>query len=192
MTVVVPRSARSVERALRLAAAASPTFDDRTDVGGVPSRFARDHLEGVVGHGERAFAAARTGLSTWATHAAAGLHAFPSSAPLAEGVTCLVTFGTPVLALGAPCRVTRVLDEPRRYGFTYATLPGHPEIGEESFVVELDRDDDVRFAIEARSRPGGALLAAAAPVGRRLQHRVAAGYLRSLERHVARSMGRPS
>ncbi len=186
MRLVVPCRARSIERALAAAAAASPTYADR--VAGddrAPSRYAHDRVEGVVGHGARDFAAARTGLLAWAAHAAPGLRVFASSAPLAEGVTCLVAFGTPLLALAAPCRVTGVLDEPRRSGFTYATLPGHPEEGEESFVVELDVLDDVRFTVEARSRPGSALVAAGAPLGRWVQHRVALGYLRSLERHVA-------
>jgi uncharacterized protein (UPF0548 family) len=185
--LVVPLRPRSIERALAAAGATSPTFDGAAhdDVG--PSRYAYDRVEGVVGHGSGDFAAARKGLSTWAAHTAPSLRVFPPSAPLAEGVTCLVTFGTPLLALVAPCRVTRVLDEERRFGFTYATLPGHPEEGEESFVVETDVRDDVRFAIAARSRPASALGRATAPVGRRVQHRVAAGYLRSLEQYVARS-----
>ena len=185
MRLVVPRRPRSIERALAAAGAASPTFDDAARHGEGPSRYAHDRLEGVVGHGADGFTSARRGLATWAAHAAPGLHVFPPSAPIAEGVTCLVTFGTPLLALAAPCRVTRVLDEERRFGFTYATLPGHPVDGVESFVVELDALDDVRFTVEARSRPAGALGRAAAPIGRRVQRRVAAGYLRSLGRHVA-------
>lgn len=190
MRLVVPLHLGSLERALAAARTAAPTFDGaaREDLG--PSRYAFDRLEGVVGHGEADFAAAREGLSTWAAHAVHGLRVFPSFAPVAVGATCLVTFGTPLLALVAPCRVTRVLDEPRRAGFTYATLPGHPEEGEESFVAELDVLDDVRFTIEARSRPASALGRATAPVGRRVQHRVAAAYLRALERHVAASAAR--
>jgi uncharacterized protein (UPF0548 family) len=184
---VIPRHPRSIERALVAARAASPTFDEVAGGDGGPTRYARDRFEGVVGHGDRDFAAARSGLSTWAAHAAPGLRVFPWTARLAEGETCLVTFGTPFLALAAPCRVTRVFDETRRFGFTYATLPGHPEVGEESFVVEMDVLDDVRFTIEARSRPGGALVRATAPFNRRVQRRVAAGYLRSLEQYVARS-----
>jgi uncharacterized protein (UPF0548 family) len=185
--LVVPLRPRSIERVLALATASSPTFDNAVRERSGPLRYAYDHLDGVVGHGEHDFAAAREGLSTWAAHAAPGLRVFPSSMPLAVGVSCLVTIGTPILALAAPCRVTSVLDEPRRFGFTYATLPGHPEEGEESFVVEMDVLDDVRFAIEARSRPSGSLVRAMAPITRRAQHRVAAGYLRSLEEHVVRT-----
>jgi uncharacterized protein (UPF0548 family) len=43
--------------------------------------------------------------------------------------------------------------EERRAGFAYGTLGGHPESGEESFVVELRPDGTVWFTITAFSRP---------------------------------------
>ena len=46
-----------------------------------------------------------------------------------------------------------VVNEPRRAGFAYGTLPGHPESGEESFVVEHLADDRVVLCIRAFSRP---------------------------------------
>jgi len=66
----------------------------------------------------------------------------------------VVTLGTPWLSLAAPCRIVGVLDEPDSWGFAYGTLPGHPEQGEESFVVSIGGDDVVRFRITAFSRPG--------------------------------------
>ena len=36
-----------------------------------------------------------------------------------------------------PARVVYVVDEPARRGFAYGTLHGHPESGEEAFLVEL-------------------------------------------------------
>jgi uncharacterized protein (UPF0548 family) len=35
----------------------------------------------------------------------------------------------------APCRVIYTITEPRRKGFAYGTLPGHPESGEEAFTI---------------------------------------------------------
>ena len=40
----------------------------------------------------------------------------------------------------APARVVYVINEKKRKGFAYGTLAGHPEPGEESFVVELADD----------------------------------------------------
>ena len=39
-----------------------------------------------------------------------------------------------------PCRIVSVFKEVDSFGFAYGTLPGHPERGEESFVLER-RDD---------------------------------------------------
>ena len=50
--------------------------------------------------------------------------------------------------LGIPlCAVVWALDEPRRRGFAYGTLPGHPECGEESFLIEWDDQDEVWLTI---------------------------------------------
>ena len=52
----------------------------------------------------------------------------------------------------AACRVVYVVDEPSRKGFAYGTLPGHPECGEESFIVSIDEGGSVRFDVTAFSR----------------------------------------
>jgi uncharacterized protein (UPF0548 family) len=52
-----------------------------------------------------------------------------------------------------PVRVIYVVDEPRRKGFAYGTLPGHPEDGEESWMVEQRDDGSVWITIRAFSRP---------------------------------------
>ena len=77
-------------------------------------------------------------------------------------------------------RVVYVVDEPRRRGFAYGTLPGHPETGEEAFVVELQEGDEVTFTITAFSRPASRLARAAGPVGRRIQGWATNRYLRSV------------
>ena len=51
-------------------------------------------------------------------------------------------------------------------GFAYGTLPGHPENGEEAFVVSMSPDQVVRFEIQAFSRPGGPLVRLVGPIGR--------------------------
>ncbi len=49
----------------------------------------------------------------------------------------------------APCRVVRVVDALGRRRFAYGTLAGHPERGEEAFVVELDDTGAVWLAVTA-------------------------------------------
>jgi uncharacterized protein (UPF0548 family) len=56
----------------------------------------------------------------------------------------------------APARVVYVVDERTRKGFAYGTLRGHPESGEESFIVEQTNDGSVWLEISAFSRPANA------------------------------------
>jgi uncharacterized protein (UPF0548 family) len=79
-----------------------------------------------------------------------------------------------------PARVVYVIDEPARRGFAYGTLPGHPERGEEAFVVEREPDGSVWLVIRAFSRPASALMWIASPVARLLQAFYTARYERAL------------
>jgi len=99
---------------------------------------------------------------------------------VSPGATAVLT----VRALGrrftAPVRVVYVVDEPRRRGFAYGTLPGHPESGEELFAVEHLSDDSVWIVIRAFSRPSTWFYRLGYPVLRVLQWRATKRYLRSL------------
>jgi uncharacterized protein (UPF0548 family) len=104
-----------------------------------------------------------------------------ASAPVAEpgGLVLLGVIAGPV-QITAPCRVVYVVQEPSRRGFAYGTLPGHPESGEEAFVVERHGDDTVTFTITAFSRPATVLARIAGPAGRTIQHRITGRYLQAL------------
>lgn len=82
--------------------------------------------------------------------------------------------------LALPCRVIYVIDEPRRKGFAYGTLPGHPESGEESFIVDQTEDGSVWLTIRSFSRPAGWQWWAAYPVLRLMQAMFTRRYFRSL------------
>lgn len=79
-----------------------------------------------------------------------------------------------------PARVVYVIDEPDRKGFAYGTLPGHPERGEEAFVVERRADDSVWLVIRAFSRPSNAFFWATYPALRIVQAIFTARYERAL------------
>lgn len=73
-------------------------------------------------------------------------------------------------------RVTEVFDElddareQRRAGFTYRTLEGHPEFGEETFSVEKNlASGAVVAALRSWSRPGNWLARLGAPLARAIQ-----------------------
>lgn len=90
----------------------------------------------------------------------------------------LLVAGAVRLEVAAPAVVVRVLREPDAIGFAYRTLPGHPEAGEESFVVRRSGDRAV-FELRALSRPAFPY-SLAAPVGRAMQRRYTERYLRAL------------
>mgnify|MGYP002723996447 CR=1 FL=1 len=51
------------------------------------------------------------------------------------------------------CRVVEVFRQDGRCGFTYGTLPGHLERGEETFTLERLRDGRTLLLIDAASEP---------------------------------------
>jgi uncharacterized protein (UPF0548 family) len=113
-------------------------------------------------------------------HVRSGLSTFPSGQLLAVDCTVLVAVRKGPLAIVAPCRVVYVIEEVDRFGFAYGTLPGHPEQGEESFVVERSEDGVVRFAVTAFSRPQELLVRLAGPIPRLIQKRATGAYLRAM------------
>jgi uncharacterized protein (UPF0548 family) len=98
--------------------------------------------------------------------------------------TVVVSVGSSKFAIAAPCRIIDVVDQDRRAGFVYVTLPDHPERGEESFMVTHDEDDCVRFTVAALSAPNEWVTRLSGPVGRMVQSRATNGYLGSLARFV--------
>jgi uncharacterized protein (UPF0548 family) len=103
----------------------------------------------VIGHGAEVLDRAADALLGWEMNRRAGITIEPDAERVAVGVTVRQTLRLGPLAVVAPCRVIGVVDEPRRRGFTYGTLPGHPERGEERFELTRLDDDSVRFEITA-------------------------------------------
>lgn len=127
------------------------------------------------------FETATRALMTWQLHTNAGLRVKASSDVVAKGVVVLLGFGVGRFRLSAPCRVVYTIDEERRRGFAYGTLPGHPESGEERFLIEKDRDGRVALTISAFSRPNTTLVKLMGPVARWTQGRMTERYLHALD-----------
>jgi uncharacterized protein (UPF0548 family) len=84
--------------------------------------------------------------------------------------------------------------EKDRTGFAYGTLSGHPEKGEESFVVDYREDGSVWFTVMAFSSPARWFTRLAGPLVPVVQHWYARRLGRTLERIVSRRRtpaGRP-
>lgn len=92
-----------------------------------------------------------------------------------------VGFGLGRMMIGAPCRVVRVVDAPRRRGFAYGTLPGHPFRGEELFTVTHANDDRVVAHVVAYSRPATWAARMGGPVTPLMQKVMTGRYLAVLD-----------
>ena len=92
----------------------------------------------------------------------------------------VLRLGWGAVGVNAPVRVVYVVDEGGRKGFAYGTLPGHPESGEEAFVVDLGQDGRVTLTISAFSRPSSLLARWGGPLSRGVQRWVTDRYLRAV------------
>jgi uncharacterized protein (UPF0548 family) len=150
--------------------------------GELPAGYRHVHRRERLGTGQATFLRAAEALFRWQMHRGAGL-AVIAAPPRPEVGTVVVTrFGPPVLGPIAPCRIVYVVDEARRRGYAYGTLPGHPESGEEAFIVEWGSDDGVYLIIRAFSRPATLLAKLGGPLETLVQKIVTDRYVRALRR----------
>ncbi|WP_072802136.1 DUF1990 domain-containing protein [Rhodococcoides yunnanense] len=147
--------------------------------GPLPTGYHHVDRREPIGHGRDGFRAAADALVSWGMHRGAGLSVDATSGAAEVGSTVLMRIGP----VRIPCRVVAVIDEPNRRGFAYGTLPGHPEQGEELFVVEFDPDSRAVTAhIAAFSRPGRWFTRLGGPLGRVVQRLATDRYFAALRR----------
>jgi uncharacterized protein (UPF0548 family) len=89
------------------------------------------------------------------------------------------------IGIKLPVRVIYVVNEPKRKGFAYGTLPGHPEDGEESWMVEQRDDASVWITVRAFSRPASTFWWMGYPILRIVQEVYTRRYLKSLAGPIA-------
>jgi uncharacterized protein (UPF0548 family) len=153
--------------------------------GALPAGYDHVQRSAVVGRGRDAFDRAAAAVFRWTAQRGAGLRIEASAPASSPGTVVLMTAGLRRLGLDVPCRVVWVLDEPDRRGFGYGTLPGHPESGEESFVVTLEPDGDVVYSLRAFSRLATPLSRLGGPVSHRVQSLALDRYVAAIRRAAA-------
>jgi uncharacterized protein (UPF0548 family) len=149
--------------------------------GTLPAGYHHVRRSKVIGHGRGVFTDAANALMTWQMHSRAGLQVVPSAPRAARDVVVFMRLGIAGRGVVIPCRVVYEIAEERRVGFADGTL-GHPERGEESFVIELLDDDSVRVQIVAFSLPARWFTRMAGPISQRAQALMTDRYIRALRR----------
>lgn len=129
----------------------------------------------------RTFDEAAELLLTWQLHERSGLSVAASSTRVATGSVVVLGLGVGRVRLRIPCRVVHVIHEPDRRGFAYGTLAGHPEEGEELFLLVRRADGGADLTVRAFSRPASRLARVGGPVSRRVQDWMTQRYLRALD-----------
>jgi uncharacterized protein (UPF0548 family) len=133
----------------------------------------------VIGHGPESFTLAKQRIMSWQMHRDAGVRVrVAGSAEV--GVRVRLSVGVGPLLIPANCEVVAVVDAEDEAGFAYGTLPGHPERGEEAFLVRLRDDGLVVGSIAAFSRPAPWGAALVSPLAQRAQRIMARRYLTAM------------
>lgn len=153
-----------------------PTYTQGLDE--APDGFVEDHNRILLGRD--CYETARRQIREWRMFNLGWVELCWEDAPMKVGVTVGVLVRLGVAWALCPARIVSVIDEPRRYGFSYATLPDHVECGEERFLVEWLPNGEVWYEILAVSRPRHWLVKLGNPLARFLQRRFAQGSMSAM------------
>ena len=160
------------------------------DGGALPPGYHHLRYQRLLGTGDAVFEAAAASVMSWGTHRGVGFDLVSTSPVAVQGATVAFGIGRGPLVLPASCRVVWTVDEPGRRGFGYATLPMHPEDGEEAFVVSTDSAWRVWIELVAFSNAGRWYTSLAGPAVPVLQRVAVAAYARAVGAEVRAATGR--
>jgi uncharacterized protein (UPF0548 family) len=175
--IVVHPFRPSARRLAEIAAAAGlehPTSPVGVLAGPVPAGYQSAQWSCEVANG---FDAACDGIRRWQGQRNAGITLAQPDPVIEVGSTVALSIPVGPMSVSASARIVEVVDEPNRFGFTYATLPHHPEDGEESFIVERRADGSVHYVITAVWRPAMILTRLIPPLTGFVQRRAIGRYL---------------
>lgn len=126
--------------------------------GSPPSGYTVDHNRVQLGTGAQCFAAAVAAIRQWKMFDLGWVRLCWGDTSIETGATVAVIIRHLGFWSMNACRIVYVIEEHgavERFGFAYGTLVDHAERGEERFMVEWNRADDVvSYDLLAFSKPG--------------------------------------
>jgi len=131
------------------------------------------------------FPAAVDDLLSWRMHERSGIRVTASAPVAAAGVVLVQRFRVGPVVLIAPVRVIEVFRGEDQAGLVYGTLRGHPEQGEERFLIERHPEGPLTLTISGFVRPVAWYARVGAPVTHCVQRMITRRYLRALRAREA-------
>lgn len=131
----------------------------------------------AIGRGKD-FGTARHRILSWQMHRDAGIRV-QSDGDVEVGRPVKLSIGIGPFLIPASCEVVAVVDGEQEAGFGYGTLAGHPERGEQAFLVTLRPDGLVVGSVASFSRPAP-LAAVGSAVLQKAQRIVAKRYIAAM------------
>jgi uncharacterized protein (UPF0548 family) len=136
----------------------------------------------VVGSGTAAFERAAAAVFDWRMQRSVGLRVRATGPASEPGTVVVLTAGLLRLGYDIPCRVVWAQTTGNERGFGYGTLPGHPESGEEAFLVRREPGGDVVFTLRVFTRLASPLARLGGPVSTLVQRLATQRYLTAVRR----------
>lgn len=135
----------------------------------LPAGYRTGTYSSVVGSGRPDFERAVAAVFDWRAQRSAGFVVRADGPAQRPGTVVVLTAGAPRLGYDLPCRVVWAATDGDERGFSYGTLAGHPESGEERFTVRLLPDGDVVYEIRVFFRLASPAARLAGPLSLALQ-----------------------
>jgi uncharacterized protein (UPF0548 family) len=115
----------------------------------------------------------------WSAQKKSGLKTYPTDSTVGSGSTTLLLLNLGPIQMIAPCRVIHVIEANNLFGFSYGTLPGHPERGEQSIIIERKSEGSF-MSIRAFSKPGSLATRISGPIAKKIQSAYNDRYMEAL------------
>lgn len=133
--------------------------------------FDNDFAQIKLGEGEIIFEKAKKLIQNWQMFPSLWTKILGEQKPIEEGTTIVMMARFIGVWFRNSCKIVYVVNEKKRFGFAYGTLPGHIESGEELFLVNMNEQNEVFYSIKAFSRPRHFLAKIGYPIIRLLQEK---------------------
>lgn len=133
-----------------------------------------------VGKGRETFDLAAEAIMSWEIQRGAGLGVLASSEVVEKEAVAVVRLTVGPIKIDGPNRVVAVIEEQDRRGFAYGTLQGHPEEGEQAFLVEIGAEGTVTFTVRSFTKRASLLALVGGPLNSRIQDQIVERYLMAL------------